>query len=150
MLQINMLRADHVIGFAAEELKKYLLFGYPFCAAACDHPQSPAVKRLEGIRELAAEGRAIAREHMAMPDRPKTVSMRLLLRHAEYIEGIASIMIEKALGRDDLAKEKHQAFFREFGKYEFEIERYFDHYLSWWSYKRVVKSAAKIVIQAGE
>jgi len=53
--------------------------------------------------------------------------MRLLLRHAEYIEGVAEIMTEKALGNDLLAHEKANAFVERFGRHEFEIERYFDH-----------------------
>jgi len=152
----------HIYGDSWKAVQSYLkrvsdTFYFPYMAG--EDPEDPAkgsyynpaaAERLQKIRGLAAEGRTIARDHLAMPDRPKTVSMRLLLRHAEYIEGIASFMTEKALGRDALAREMHAAFFKEFGKYEFELERYFDHYLSWWSFKRAVKAATRIVTQASE
>jgi len=104
-----------------------------------------AAERLEKVRGLAAEGRAIARDHLAMPDRPKTVSMRLLLRHAEYIEGLADFVLEKARGNDALAREKFEAFYPSFGKYEFEIERYFDQYLSHWTYNHVIGDAPTVI-----
>ncbi len=56
--------------------------------------------------------------------------MRLLLRHAEYCEKLAEIMTAKAQGEDEKAHERWDAFRRDFGRYEFELERYFDHGLT--------------------
>ena len=39
----------------------------------------------------------------------------------------AAFMEQKALGKNHLAYDMAHEFFREFGKYEIEIERYFDH-----------------------
>ena len=83
-------------------------------------------KNLEGVRELAAIGKAIAKKHTVMPTRPQVISWRLLDLHTKYIPLIAEIMKEKALGFDECARVKMQEFFDEFGKYEQEFERYYD------------------------
>ena len=100
-----------------------------------------------GMKALAAEGRAIAQAHMVMPTRPQTVSMRLLLRHAEYIEGIASFMENVAQGNEKAALEQFEVFERAFGKYEFEIERYFDHYLAFHTLSQIVTTDATICLE---
>ena len=88
------------------------------------------VSQLSGILELAAKERALANVHLNMPYRPQTVSWRLLLRHAEYIEKWAQVMIEKAQGNDYRAAELAKAFCDDFGRYELEMERYYDHSLA--------------------
>ena len=129
----------HIYGDAWQEVLSYLTrvsnafdFSYMAGEKSADpeissHYNPAMVPALSGIRELAAEGRSIALAHLSMPTRPQTVSMRLLLRHAEYIEGLAQFLLEKAQGNDYAAREKADAFIRKFGQYEFEIERYFDH-----------------------
>ena len=85
--------------------------------------------QLEKLFELAARERALAMKHLRMPNRPQTVSWRLLIRHAEMVEWFAKIMICKAKGHNYKAVELAKQYEREFGKYEFEIERYYDHCL---------------------
>ena len=87
------------------------------------------VPQLEKLFELAARERALANKHLRMPNRPQTVSWRLLIRHAEMVEWFAKIMICKAKGQNYKAIELAKQYEREFGKYEFEIERYYDHCL---------------------
>ncbi len=99
----------------------------------------------EKAQVIAAEGKALAEAHLAMPTRPQTVSYRLLLRHAEYILGVADCMAEKAKGNDALALEKGMAFFHDFGRYEFEIERYFDHELACRTLHLALKQCTKLV-----
>ena len=65
-----------------------------------------------------------------MPTRPQTVSWRLLLRHAEYCEQWSRILLAKALGQNFLAIELAKEFRSSFGRYELEIERYYDHGLA--------------------
>jgi hypothetical protein len=84
-------------------------------------------KQLEKVKEIAAEGRALAESHMSLPVRVQTVSMRLLLRHAEYCEKVAEFMRLKALGEDDAAREAWKAFCDDFGRYDVELDRYYDH-----------------------
>jgi hypothetical protein len=100
---------------------------------------------LEKAQVIAAEGKALAEAHLAMPTRPQTVSYRLLLRHAEYILGVAACMAEKAKGNDELAQEKGMEFFHDFGRYEFEIERYYDHELACRTLHLALKQVVKLV-----
>ena len=88
------------------------------------------VPQLEKIHELAAKERALVKKHLKMPNRPQTVSWRLLLRHAEYCDRMADIMIAKAKGQNYKAIELAKEYEHEFGKYELEIERYYDHCLA--------------------
>ncbi len=87
------------------------------------------VPQLEKLFELAARERALAKKHLNMPTRPQTVSWRLLNRHAELVERFAEIMIAKAKGQNYKAIELAKQYEREFGRYELEIERYYDHCL---------------------
>ena len=99
-----------------------------------------------GSYDFPRELEAIATAHLAMPTRPQTVSMRLLLRHAEYITGFALCMAEKAKGDQDKAFELFEEFRKSFGKYEFEIERYFDHGLAFTSNRLDIKRPAKVMV----
>lgn len=62
-----------------------------------------------------------------MPYRVQTVSVRLLMKHAEYCRGLANALALKCVGRDVAAKEAIEVFEDEFGKNEVAIERYYDH-----------------------
>jgi len=133
---------SHIYGDAWQEVKAYLQkvtdtfdFTYMTGEASIDlskgkHYDPARVEKLAGIKALAEEGRAIANAHLAMPTRPQTVSMRILLRHADYIEGVASFLIEIAQGNYKKSAEKFEEFRVGFGKYELELERYYDHCLA--------------------
>ena len=101
------------------------------------------VSLLECVPELAREAEAIAKAHLVMPTRPQTVSYRLLLRHAEYIVGVAQVMLELAQGNEEKAQETASEFARSFGRYEFEIERYFDHLLAFRCIQRRISGNGK-------
>ena len=114
-----------------ESMGKAFDFGYLEGEKSIDRTVSKRlnpdmVPSLSRVAELAAAERVIASEHMNMPTRPQTVSWRMLLRHAELCERYAEIMKEKAVGHENLARGMGKKFFREFGKYEYELERYFD------------------------
>lgn len=87
-------------------------------------------KSLQKVFELTAYERSLVSKHLNMPYRPQTISWRLLLRHAEYCELLAQMMIEKAQGNDFRAVELSEKFAEEMGKYELETERYYDHGLA--------------------
>ena len=88
------------------------------------------VDSLKKVFELVAAERSMVNKHLNMPYRPQTVSWRLLMRHAEYCERLAQMMIEKAQGNNYKAVELAREFAQKFGKYEVEIERYYDHGLA--------------------
>ena len=79
------------------------------------------------MKDVTAKERAFAEAHLSMPVRVHTVSMRLLWRHAEYCERWADIMEQEALGNKTEAMHLWFDCCEEFGKYEFEMERYYDH-----------------------
>ena len=83
-------------------------------------------EQLDEVKEIVALNRKAMNKHIAMPTRPQTVSWRLLLRHAEWCEAWAEILKEKAKGHNRYALSMADEFLPKFGKYELEMERYFD------------------------
>lgn len=129
--------------------------GMDTCKVVNNHSEQPSesnksyynpahADNLRKVKELAAWGRELAGMHMAMPTRPQTVSWRLILRHAEYCERLAEIMIEKCLGHNRYAQELLATFYQDFGKYDFELERYFDFGTAASSIDAVVKKMPAI------
>ena len=94
--------------------------------------------------ELAANARALAKKHLTMPTRPQTVAYRLLNRHAEYCERLADVFTAKCKGYDKLAVEKMQQFIADFGKYDYELERYMDFGLAMRTLEVVANQMNKI------
>ncbi|MBR4864069.1 MAG: DUF4838 domain-containing protein [Oscillospiraceae bacterium] len=129
----------HAYGDAWKEVKDYLhtvseVFDYGWMAGEKRlAPQysvyyDPArAERLQQVAALAEKARSIAAAHPVMPTRPQAVSMRLLQLHAEYIEGFAACMTEKALGNNEKAVALFEDFCASFGRHEVEIDRYYDH-----------------------
>ena len=64
--------------------------------------------------------------HKNMPLRAQTVAYRLLAKYLEFCRGIGGALILKAHGAEVEAEIASREFFREFGKYEVAIERYYD------------------------
>ena len=110
------------------------------------HYNPKQAERLEKVQELAEEGKRIAKAHLNMPFRVQTVSMRLLLRHAEYIAGLAPCFEAKARGDNEGAFRAFEDFRKSFGKYELELERYFDHGLAFTCHRLDVKRPGKILV----
>ena len=76
--------------------------------------------------------------------RAQTVSYRILYRFLEYCERIAYVMILKCMGGDAEAAEAYTQFLIDFGKYEIELDRYFDQALysqTFVLYKKLAKGA---------
>ncbi|MBR4288842.1 MAG: DUF4838 domain-containing protein [Clostridia bacterium] len=88
------------------------------------------VPQLETIHDLAAEERALVEKNLSASCRPQAVSWRLLRRHAEFCDGLCEIVKAKAAGQNYKAVELAEEFKKSFGRHEFELERYYDHYLS--------------------
>ena len=114
--------------------------------AISDYYNPEMVSQLESVRELAALERSLVAKHMAMPDRPKTVSWRLLGYHADYIEYFAQLLIAKAKGNNFEAKERLEQFRTEFGKYEALIERYYDQANFFYAINRLCEQGKSSII----
>lgn len=81
---------------------------------------------LAEVKELAAGMRSVIAEHKQLPTRPQSIAWRILLRHTEYCERFAEIMSEKCKGHTKYALELYEAFKKDFGKYDIELERWLD------------------------
>ncbi len=87
-------------------------------------------EKLEQILSFAQQEADLALQPPTDPSRPQRISHRLLALHAEYCIRFADVVKKKALGEDEKAQLAAEEFYHSFGKYEFEIERYFDHCLA--------------------
>ena len=81
------------------------------------------------MKDIVKEGQDLIKSHYNSDVRVQTVTMRLLEKHAEYCEGLAEVLVERAKGNVKVAKELFDEFRIKFGRHESEIERYFDHAL---------------------
>ncbi len=109
-----------------------------------EHYDPSRISALQSVHELAAEIRALVKDHMAMPTRPQTVCWRLLLWHAKWCEGLADVMIQKCQGHTQYALEKLRVFYDEIGAGEFDYERYFDFGLASISLYNIVNQRPKV------
>ena len=90
------------------------------------HYNPERADHLDKVAELCAQIRAIGSERKPGKVRVQGIAWRLLLRHSQYCEGLAAVMREKCVGHDQLAMEKYQQFLLDFGKHDYETERYLD------------------------
>ena len=95
-------------------------------------------EHLEMVPELCAMLRSIAAKRKTGKIRVQGLAWRLLQRHAQYCEGLARVLVEKCVGHDRLALEKYQQFLIDFGKYDYETERYFDFGLAGTANRNIV------------
>ena len=82
-----------------------------------------------------------------MPYRTQTVAVRLMLKYAEYCRNLGNGFAIKCVGKDEEAKEFMANADREFGKYEIELERYYDHTLSVSSRQVIFNAKSKTLDQ---
>lgn len=85
---------------------------------------------LRTVPAITDEMLPLLTENKNQPIRVQTVAWRLLLRHAEYCRLLSEPCALKAEGRDEEAYHAFRAAFDEFGKYEVEIERYYDQHMA--------------------
>ena len=104
-------------------------------------------EKIAAVRDVAAEMRRFVEQNYRQPIRVQTVSIRMLKVYADYAEGLANIMVEKALGHNFKAIEMSKEFFHEIGKYEIEWERYYDHTLACRSIERLLRMPKKPVLE---
>ena len=86
-------------------------------------------------------------KHFDSTLRPRTVAMRILYAYNELMRLFAKAMIEKAHGRDDAAKAIFEEMMCEIGKYEAEIEQYYDHGLAMNAFKVIFENTKSNLAQ---
>jgi hypothetical protein len=137
-----------------ERLGELVDFNYFYGLDSENHKVSPyySPKKAEDFA-LAKEhikkvGRPLIEKHFNSDDRVKTVSVRLLMHHADFTEMLCDALIKKALAKDDEADRVLSDFRVEFGKRESELELFYDHSLAFKQYTFVfsTKSNAAPII----
>ncbi|MBR2884725.1 MAG: DUF4838 domain-containing protein [Clostridia bacterium] len=86
-------------------------------------------EELHYVKKITEEFLPILEKYKNMPKRPQTIAMRLMIKYLKYCNMLSGCMALKAVGADLEASEAFMAFCEEFGKYEIEIERYYDQYM---------------------
>ena len=81
---------------------------------------------LKSVKDIIKEFEPFVEAHKNMPKRAQTVSYRILKRFMQFCDGLAHYLTLLCLGANEEAKTGFFEFFTEFGKYELEIERYYD------------------------
>ena len=106
---------------------------------------NPAMaESLSQVKELCAGMRSVIAEHKQLPTRPQSIAWRILLRHTEFCERLAQIMIEKCKNHTQYALELFEDFKNDFGKYDFELERWLDYSVCMQSLYVMIKQKPKI------
>ncbi|MBR2388877.1 MAG: DUF4838 domain-containing protein, partial [Clostridia bacterium] len=82
------------------------------------------------VPELVDSFAPFVEAHKNMPKRVQTVAYRMLRRYLEYCKGISRVFALKCVGNDEEANKEFNSFAASFGKYELEMERWYDHYLA--------------------
>ncbi|MBO5339946.1 MAG: DUF4838 domain-containing protein [Oscillospiraceae bacterium] len=103
------------------------------------HYNPARAKELMKVEELSAVARELADTHREMPHRVQSLAYRLLERHAEYCQKLAPVFIAKCQGYDKRAVELMDAFIADFGRHDYELERWLDFGLA----TRMLRVAAK-------
>ena len=100
-------------------------------------------KSLEAIKDILAEGKELIKSHYNSTARVRTVAVRLLEFHAEYLALIIDAFVKKALGEDEEAKVLFKVAADEAGKREREFEPFYDHTLAFYSWAPIARSKRK-------
>ena len=100
------------------------------------------VPALESVKEITAKIAPVLGAHKNMPYRAQTLAVRLLQKHLEYCNALSEVFVLKARGADEEATRLYQEFLASFGKYEVEIETYFDQRMCNSSLKRIIGKPA--------
>ena len=87
------------------------------------------VKKLAKVPQIVAKGKRLINEQYNSDYRIRTVSVRILEKHAKHIELLAAALSKKAVGLDDEAVKLYNVYRVESGKDEIELGLYFDHTL---------------------
>jgi len=95
---------------------------------------------LHSVIKITEEFLPILQQHKNMPKRAQTVAIRLMIKCLEYCNRLAKCMSLKAVGADFEASSAFAELCDKFGKYEIEIERYYDQHMMYSSMKRIFNS----------
>lgn len=87
------------------------------------------VENLKKVSGICKKAKDVVQSLYKADYRVRTVSLRLLEYHLEYVELLAQAYMPKAMGKDDEAYAKYQQLVDTMAKHEIAIEKYYDHCL---------------------
>ena len=121
-----------------KELSEAIKYKFTQRKLSVDQSVSPfyspeEAKCIKQTREITRRGREVLKKYFNSDDRGRTVSVRLLWHHADFLDMLSDALYEKALGRDEEADKLVNVLRIEFGKREPEIEKYYDHFLEFYA-----------------
>ena len=79
-----------------------------------------------GIPALVDEFSAFVEAHKVCAKRAETVSYKILRYYLKYLKGVSGVIVLKASGKHNDAKDAWRALAAECGAWEIDIERWFD------------------------
>ena len=150
---------SHAYGKDWQLVKKYLeditdAFGYAFMVGktSVDPTQgnfyNPAhAESLAKVAEICAAMRQICHAHTDMGVRVQQIYWRVLRLHTDYCQGLAEILIHTCQGRRKYSHELYHKFLEEFGKHDFELEKYFDFGMAAETVHRIVDAKIKVKME---
>ena len=100
---------------------------------------------LHSVKTICKEFMPTLEKYKNMPKRAQTVSVRLMIKYLEYLERLAKCMALKSVGADVEASDAFVELCREFGKYEVEIERYYDQHMMGASINRIFQKSTTFI-----
>ncbi len=100
-------------------------------------------ENLKKIAPLAEKELELAKAHQFMPTRPQSISWLLLRRHSEFAKDLAEVMAAKAAGEQEKAEKLMKEFAHNFGRFECEIERYYDQRQYMYFYERIINNGKR-------
>ena len=117
-----------------EKVGKTVDFRYLNAKLFPDSPYGPfysseMAKAWESLPQLCDSFEGFVESHKRQSKRAQTVSYRLLSYALRFLRGFSKSMALLAAGKNEEAEASFNAFFDEFGKYELDIERWYDQYL---------------------
>ena len=129
---------SHAYGACWRDVRDYLLKleeALPFDFFSRDeargrknaHYDPERAKTISSIRDITRDGRELISQNCESDYRVQAVAMMLLEKHADYCDLISDWMAEKARGEIENAEKLLEKARVEFGKYEQEIKKYYDH-----------------------
>jgi len=92
---------------------------------------------LRKIPALVESFKPFVLAHMNMPKRVQTLSMRLLWRYLEYCSRLSEVLAVKCFGATEEAERLYHEFWNDFGKYELEMQQFYDHFMAAKAFNRI-------------
>ncbi len=114
---------------------------YPEVSALFDPEHAKSIAK---AYDIIKEGEELIKSHYNSEFRIRTVSVRILEKHAKYARLLADALIKKAEGHDDEADALFAVVKEEMGKEELSIERWYDHSLAMTSLNMIFSVRTKV------